>query len=237
MRQGLIILLTCATLTSAFGQVERDTVFNSKTKELSLKAALVIPAYYNLNFFSKNVTPDFKLSYVFGFQYKNKRNVLFDLQFQHYNFNYRTPNYYISNGLKFSNQSYAYYDILNYGQYRVSIGIGRHKKMNSKNTIGFVLGATLFIFDQGIFYTSTYSSSGILTSIAVDKSYGAKLASYINVGYSYRLNKRFFLTTDLNYCLIYYSGGNGWDYYDLSSESFLSINVGVKFNLVNKVTN
>jgi len=230
---------------SAYGKEIGDSILKKRTRELNINSSLIIPVYYNLRFTDSYnfyyVKPDFKLSGSFGLQYKSKQDILFDYQFQHYQFCYTSPFYGINNGHKYGNQTYYYYDIVNYGQFRNSLGIGKLIKINNKNTIGIVMGLALFTPDRKNIYSSTYTDSGTLITTKNTKNFGGNRSSYCNISYSYSLNKRIALIGDINQSLGLYSGSGSesWPIFRniwLHNQYFLSINIGAKYILINKLT-
>ncbi len=243
MRKTLVLLLAFLKFMSIYGEVTGDSIYKKRTKELSVNAALVIPVYCNFKFTDSYITsdtkPDINLSYAFGLQYKTKHNILFDFQFQHYQFNYTTPIYGINDGAHYGSKTNYYYKIFNYGQYRNSLGIGGHIKINNKNTLGIVIGFALFTPDHKKISTSTYTDSGILINNSITKNFGGNLSFYYNIRYSYFLNKRLSLIADLNHSYVSYHG-TSWPTFGflyLRSQNIFSLNVGVKFLLINKLTN
>lgn len=241
MRRVLILFLNFLTFMSIYGEVRGDSIPKKRTRELNINSTLVIPIYYNFRFTDSydffNIKPDFKLAASFGLQYKSRHNILFEFQFQHYQFSYTSPIYGINNGLKYGNRSDYYYDIIKYGQYRNALGIGKHITINTKNALGIVIGLALFTPDHKNEYTTTYSDLGILSSTHVTKkNYLEKVFSYCNIRYSHSLNKRLAVIGDINQSLGIYRSSS-WPefrYIHLSKQYLLSINIGVKFILINK---
>src|ERR1700758_5330390 len=108
-------------------------------KQLLVKASLVVPVYYDFKMYStdsmgedhkKLIKPNFRLTFQIGLQYKTKRNTLFDLQIQHYDFKYNSPVSY-SRNTNYSSYLGSYY-AEDYGLYRVSMGVGRQKEISNK---------------------------------------------------------------------------------------------------------
>src|ERR1035437_1390692 len=140
----------------------------TNNKQLSIKAAMVIPAFYDFKMSTQdpqnvsNIKPDFKLSYVVGLQYKSRHNLLIEAMFQPYNFSFKSPTEYWYGGYH-GNTTYPYYGIDNYKQYRISVGIGLQKNINKKSSLGFILGAALFLGDHGdqtIYDIKLYNPNG-----------------------------------------------------------------------------
>lgn len=226
---------------------------NYYPKQFSIKAAMVVPAFYNFNVYDPNtaisnnyfkIKPDLKLSYVIGLQYKGKRNILIETQFQPYNFSFKSPieywNTYTVNG----NMSYPYYETDNYRQYRISAGIGYQKNLNQKNSLGLIIGAALSLGDHGnqtVYKTNFYSMNGtpynpfggyLERKGLVDNM--SKLAPYISIYYNYNLIKNLAVTANVNYSYLYYKGEELIGDFYYQSQNLLAVNIGLKFNIVNK---
>ena len=224
----------------------QETVQTKKlfAKQLSFRAAIVIPVYNNYNMYSigidgfdvrYNINATYKLYSAFGLQYKNKHNALFELQFQHYTFNFKGPVYYENNGLKFYNQMIPYYDVYEYGQFRISFGMGQQFNLSKKSSLGIILGTTALLGDQGSFYVYHYSLDGTLLGGGAGFSGEGGLAPYTDLSYSYNIITDLWLIASLNYFFLYYKGGGYFnDPYYVNWQNLLSLNIGFKYNIINK---
>ena len=61
------------------------------------------------------------------------------------------------------------------------------------------------------------------------------LSPYIDICYSYNIIKKISITTSINYSFIYYGSTGGIGDCNYIWQSLLSVNVGLKYNIINKV--
>ena len=225
---------------------------DSIRKQFILKGAITIPTLYN---YHANVTgnpntvdfkPDFKLSYAVGVQYKSKRNLIIETMFQPYNISFKSPTEYWFSGPN-NNTANPYYEIVNYKQYRISAGIGFQKKVKRKSYLDCIIGAALFMGNHGgltTYDSKSYTLNGIPV-VPSPYSWGVSevkglveivphLSPYIDICYSYNIIKKISITTSINYSFIYYGSTGGIGDCNYIWQSLLSVNVGLKYNIINK---